>query len=341
MLLRTRISLWSLGLCLVGVAVCAGAEPIFPSATGTTWEFGRQGVEPAGMTRRIAGHENVDGKDLIKLETVIGDVVVRTEMLSVENSGVFCHQRTGHDGRTLPFDPPLTVIPWPLQVGTKWELEDEVAGSPMHQQFTVVSEEDVVVPAGSFHAFHLRCEQPWPISVTIERWFAPGVGYVKDVTTTHGPTGRLLGRVVTVLNKLSVVAPTPGPSATPTPTPTAAPEFALSPRAAKITLKVAKTRDGEAQTEFRTDAPEIFVSWSGENLPLNSYVRVAWVAADVGGIVDPNFVIDEKQTEITRSDLNARFTLSRPADGWAAGKYRLELYLDDQLMETVPVTIHD
>ena len=38
----------------------------------------------------------------------------------------------------------------------------------------------------------------------IERWFAPGRGIVKDVTTTRGPNGRLLSRATTVLMNFSV-----------------------------------------------------------------------------------------------------------------------------------------
>jgi hypothetical protein len=70
-------------------------------------------------------------------------------------------------------------------------------------------------------------------------------------------------------------------------------------------------------------------------------VRVAWIAEDVGDIVEPNFVIDETETELTTAKFGARFTLSRPRDGWAAGKYRLELYLDDQLTQTVKINIRD
>jgi hypothetical protein len=70
-------------------------------------------------------------------------------------------------------------------------------------------------------------------------------------------------------------------------------------------------------------------------------VRVAWIAEDVGDIVEPNFVIDETEAELTSAKFSARFTLSRPRDGWAAGKYRLELYLDDQLTQTVKINIRD
>jgi hypothetical protein len=66
---------------------------------------------------------------------------------------------------------------------------------------------------------------------------------------------------------------------------------------------------------------------------------VAWVAEDVGDLVEPNFVIDETETIAPTPDASARFTLGRPPDGWAEGKYRVEFYVDDTLTETVKVTI--
>jgi hypothetical protein len=118
-------------------------------------------------------------------------------------------------------------------------------------------------------------------------------------------------------------------------------DLVLSPPAAKITLEVAKERDGAAQDQFRSDVQDIFVRWAGEQLPVGAAVRVAWIAEDVGDLVPPNFVIDETETEVTTATFAARFTLSRPKDGWAPGKYRLALYLDEELVQTAKVTIKD
>jgi hypothetical protein len=376
MLLRGRLRTCKL---FVALLVFAGgsirAEPILPTADGTTWEYGRQGIEPASLTVRIAGKENVGGKELIRVETLAGDELTMTELWSVTDRGVLRHRITRSDGDPIVFDPPQTLVPAPLRPGVKWELEDEVEGTRMRQQFTVVGETDVDLAAGKFRAFHLRCEQPWPISITIDRWFVPGTGFVKDITTTRGPNGRLLSRVSTVLNKMSVIPPSPSPTPTPTPSPSpsasptptpaasaspspspapvtasslintptapAARDLMLVPTAAKMTLEVAKDRDGEPQDQFRSDVAEIFVRWNGEHLPVGSFVRVAWIAEDVGDLVPPNFIIDETETEVTTSTFGARFTLSRPKDGWAAGNYRLELYLDDTLIQTAKVSIRD
>src|SRR3712207_5251202 len=142
----------------------------------------------------------------------------------------------------------------------------------MHQQWTVAAEETVDVPAGRYHTFRFHCEQPWPISIAIDRWFAPGFGFVKDVTTTRGPTGRLLNRTTMVLTKLGETPP-PRPAATATAQPHAAPspvaaeppadgaspdeaaprESAESAGAPRVRLELSSEREGEPTTEFSSD----------------------------------------------------------------------------------------
>jgi hypothetical protein len=333
---------------LVSATATLRAEPILPTDNGATWEYEvrdpSKSPEPAPLTVRINGTEEVGARELLKLETLAEDVVTKTELVSVDERGVHCHQRAGADGKATILDPPQTIVPAPLKIDATWEVNDHVAGGGT-QQFKVVAQEDVTVPAGKFRAFRLRCEQPWPISTTTERWFAPGTGMVADVTTTRGPNGRLLSRATTMLKKFSVIPPpkdTSLPSITidaatpprPAATPTAAPNPA-------ILLEVTGARDGSPQTEFKSDARQIFVRWSGVNLPVGESVRVAWIAEDVGDLADPNFIIDEMDTTVETAEFGARFTLSRPTDGWAAGKYRVELYLGDELLQKLNVTITD
>lgn len=342
------------------VFLCAAtmlqANPMMPTSVGIIWEYSTNNHPPAqglSTTVEIVGTEELAGKNVLKVETRAAGVVTKTELISVSENGIYCHQRTGRDGNPVSFAPPQTVVPSPLKIGAKWELDDESGGAPMHQRFTAESEEVVNVPAGTYQAFRLHAEQPWPISVAVNRWFAPGIGVVKDVTTTRGPTGRLLSRATTVLTKVAQIAPretavlppspTPAPPAAP---PVPSPNSSLaapnaSPPRPTILLEAAAERDGEPRTEFTSDAPNIFVRWQGEALPINAPVRVAWVAEDVGDVAPPNFIVDETETIIARADFGTRFTLSRPQDGWATGQYRVDLYLDDELLQSLKVTISD
>ncbi len=323
-------------LCLfVSVATIAQAAPIFPTTTGTTWDYAQTGAEPSRFSISITGRETVAGQELMKLVTKDQGEIIQTQLVTATEKGLLFHGRRSADGTITSFEKPRVLLPFPLAVGGTWELDDDVAGMAMHQVFKVVAEESVKVPAGDFRAYHLHCEQPWPLSVSIDRWFAPGTGFVKDVTVTRGPTGRLLSRATTVLTKFSVVPPAPEPP--PSVTISIAPSTPTPPP--QVTLEVAAARDGPLTTAFQADAENIFVHWQGEHLALNTMVRVAWIAEDVGDLVEPNFVVDETETEVTAPEFGARFTLSRPSDGWAAGKYRLELYLDDVLSQKLEVSI--
>ena len=333
---------------LLGTASIARADVVMPTENGATWEYevrgGSPDGEPAALTVRINGTEQIGARELLKLETTAGDVVTKTELISVTEKGVLCHQRSGADGKATILEPPQTVVPLPLKIGATWEVNDHVSGGGT-QQFKITAEEDVTVPAGKFHAFRMRCEQPWPISTTTERWFAPGTGIIADVTTTRGPNGRLLSRATTMLKKFSVVPP-PADTSPPSITidaATGSPAAAAATPAPKpaILLEVSGERDGTPQTEFKSDARQIFVRWSGVNLPTGEILRVAWIAEDVGDVAPANFVVDEMETELESSEFAARFTLSRPTDGWAAGKYRVEVSLGDEVLQKLNVTIAD
>jgi hypothetical protein len=106
-----------------------------------------------------------------------------------------------------------------------------------------------------------------------------------------------------------------------------------------LTVEVSTDPSGGSKTEFKSDVENIYVRWHGHGLPEGARVRVAWIAEDVGDLVEPNFVVDETENAVPAPDASARFTLGRPPDGWAEGKYRVEFYVNDELEETVRVAI--
>ena len=340
-------------------ALAARADQLLPTADGTTWQYdfteelGGPSAGPgvnAAVTLRI-GRQTFEGKEFLKFETLTDSSVTKTELMTVDDQGTVCRARGGKDGRIAKLDPPQTILPGTLKVGDAWDSDGEVAGMEIHQHFTVTGEELVRVKAGSFRAFHIHCEDASVMSVTLDRWFMPGVGFVKETTVVRGPTGGLLQRTILELQKRPEViakpVATPSPSApptsaTPTPTPPIrGPEIEMKPAPAgkKLIVEVSTDPAGGSKSEFKSDVENIYVRWHGRDLPAGARVRVAWVAEDVGDLVEPNFVVDETETVAPASDANARFTLGRPPDGWAEGKYRVEFYINDELEETVNVTI--
>jgi hypothetical protein len=352
-----------LAVALLLAAVSARADQLLPTGDGTSWEYDATetltGAAPVHSVVTVhASKQLLDGKEVAKLETLSNNVVSKTELVSVDENGVACLARSGKDGKIAKLNPPETIIAAPLKVGGAWEA----AGMKMHQRFTVLAEENVTVPAGRFRAFHLQCKDSSLMSITLDRWFVPGTGFVKETTVVRGPgvmqgTTLELNKITEVLPKTVAAtspaapkpaAPLPNPSpksiaaasVAPPPQPEATPEESTAaPPSKKLTVEVSSDPAGGLQTEFKSNVVNIYVRWHGHDLPDGARVRVAWVAEDVGDLVEPNFVIDETETVAPSPNASARFTLGRPPDGWAEGKYRIEFYVDDLPVETVPVLI--
>ncbi|HEV3409823.1 MAG TPA: hypothetical protein VG095_05990 [Chthoniobacterales bacterium] len=336
-------------LLLAATAFAARAAGLVPTTPGTSWEYEvRNGAQSSHRMIRLVGREEIAGNELVRCETLEDGALLKTELIRIDERGVALHQRA--NGKTITFEPPQVIVPAPPALGATWDVHDPNPGGEQFRRFRFAAEEDITVPAGKFRAWRIECEQPWPVSSRLQRWFAPGVGFVKEVEVTRGPSGRLLSRVTTLLRRFSPgvssvadMAATERPSAEislanelPSSTPSE-----MSAPSPEIHLELASGRDGPATNEFRSDVPNIFVRWNGRHLPVDAPVRIAWIAEDVGDIAPPNFIVDEIERTVATPEFGGRFTLSRPKDGWAAGKYRAELYLEDELRATAHVTIRD
>lgn len=319
--------------------VFAHADQLLPTVEGTKWEY--DSIETLTGTAPVhsivivrASKQLLDKKEVVRLETFSGTGVIKTELVNVDDDGITCLTRSGSDGKVIRYYPPEPVIDVPLKVGTDWDVESFVEGIKTRQHFTIVAEEQVAVPAGRFKAFHLHGENASLLSTQVDQWFVPGTGFVKETTTVRGPG--LMHQVTLALRKvISPEQPKPAES----PTPATSPIPLSEPITKNLTVEVSANSSGGLQTEFKSDVANIYVRWQGHDLPENARIRVVWVAEDVGDLVDPNFIVDETETIAPIPNASARFTLGRPPDGWAEGKYRVEFYINDILTETVKVTI--
>src|ERR1700716_1110766 len=198
---------------LIGMIACTAAivraEALLPTADGTTWEYesteelgGPAAAAPTTVPLVVSvGRQTFEGKEFLKFETRTDDVLTRTELMTLDEHGLVCHVRGGKDGRMTKLDPPQTLVPATMKVGDAWESDGEVAGMEVRQRFKVVGEDPVRVPGGSFRAFHIHCEDASVMSVVLDRWFVPGVGFVRETTVVRGPTGGILQRATLELQK--------------------------------------------------------------------------------------------------------------------------------------------
>ena len=320
------------------------AAPIIPTAPGTAWRYNMtQEVDhglsvpdakpdPDGKIRapvvyRIDGTENVDGKELLKFEMHRAGVITNTDLLTVDERGVFCWARINLDGELVKFNPPQPMIAMPLKQGASWNFDGRAGDLKIHQDYEVIGEEDVQVPAGKFRAFRIHSEQTSPSPMTIDRWFAAGTGIVKDVTTMRAKNGDLLERVSLEL------AESPRVTDRPKVKPEAAPK--------KLSVSFAKDQFGKASATFSSGTPQIYARWQGQRLRKGAKVRAVWIAEniDIGEDVPPDYKVDEASAIAESPTAHGAFVLSRPEDGWAIGDYRAEFYVDDVLVETMKMKI--
>src|SRR6266446_223795 len=284
-----------LALVAVPIGFVSAAE-LIPTELGTGWRYNMTQEVGKGLRvpdskmdadekirrpvlYRIAGIENVDGKELLKFEMHRAGVVTNTDLLTVEEHGIICSARINVDGEMIKFSPPQTMIATPLKRGTSWTFDGQAGDMKVHQHYDVTGEEDVEVPAGEFHAFRIHGEQTSPSPMTIDRWFALGTGIVKDVTTMRATNGDLLQRISLELAERPKIVDRPEVK------PGAAPK--------KLSVSLAKEQFGKAATTFSSDTPQIYVRWQGQRLRKGAKVRAVWIAENIGDDAPPDYKVDE------------------------------------------------
>ncbi|PYI75174.1 MAG: hypothetical protein DMF04_10985 [Verrucomicrobia bacterium] len=106
----------------------------------------------------------------------------------------------------------------------------------------------------------------------------------------------------------------------------------------KLEASVSTSSKGDPLSVISADALQIVARWRGHGLRKNAKIRAVWIAQDTG-VAPIDFKVDEATAIAPVAGAFGKFTLSRPADGWATGKYRVEFYVDNELTETVDLTI--
>ena len=90
--------------------------------------------------------------------------------------------------------------------------------------------------------------------------------------------------------------------------------------------------DSAQTTSYAPDAPSFYCYYDLNNAPDETVVKGVWTLISAEGF-DPNQEIDS--AEVTGSDNTYYFALDRGADPWPVGQYKIDLYLNDELVQTV------
>lgn len=320
----------------------AFAAPIIPTAPGTSWRYNMTEEIGKGLNvpnikadadgkirlpvlYRLDGTEEVDGKNLFKFEMHRAGTVTNTDLLTVDEHGITCWARVNLDGELVKFNPPQTMIAVPIKKGASWNFDGRAGELKVQQHYDVTSEEKIDVPAGTFQSFRIHGEQTTPNRMTIDRWFAPGVGIVKDVTTMQDSKGDLLQRISLELAEAPKIAERPEVKPDTTPK--------------RLVVSLAKDRFGKATTSFTSNTPEIYARWQGQRLRQGANVKAVWIAENIGEDYPEDYKIDEASAVAATPTARGAFTLTRPEDGWMPGDYRVEFYVDGILVDSVKIKI--
>jgi hypothetical protein len=318
------------------------AAPVIPIEPGTTWRYNMteeigKGLDlsnvktdAGGKIRlpvlyRLEGTEDIDGKELLKFEMHRADTITNTDLLTVDEHGIICWARVNLDGELIKFIPPQTIIAAPLKKGASWNFNGRAGELKVQQNYNVLGEEKIDVPAGKFQVFRIHGEQMTPNRMTIDRWFAPGVGIVKDVTTMQDAKGDLLQRISLELAEAPKIVERP--------------EVKSDSAPKRLSVSLAKDRFGKATTTFSSKTPEIYARWQGQRLRQGATVKAVWIAENIGEDFPQDYKIDEASAVATSPTARGAFTLARPEDGWMPGDYRVEFHVDDVLVDTVKMKI--
>lgn len=186
--------LFMLSLLLIG-SVAMAAQNYYPMDVGNMWVLESQdGAERSTYTVEETGEQ----VRLLKMTTeTLGTEVTTTNRAFVEvaEDGLKLHKIVSELGSVfgaanVEFSPPATFFPFPMKLGTSWELEgttDVTLLGPVTITTTaeVIALEDVVTPAGTFkHCFKIRLRSKTRSAFSISRstlyqWLAPDIGPVR------------------------------------------------------------------------------------------------------------------------------------------------------------------
>src|SRR5262245_58504305 len=127
------------------------------------------------IVNQIAKVENIDGKSLSRLETVVNGEVKATEHLSSNDQGVFRDRLNG-----VEVTPPICILKYPVKEGQSWESDTKFGEQELKVSAREGRSEEVQVPAGKFQAAQAVVETSVNgMKISTTYWFAPDVGIVK------------------------------------------------------------------------------------------------------------------------------------------------------------------
>src|SRR5882672_1298454 len=112
-------------------------------------------------------------------------------------------------------------------------------------------------------------------------------------------------------------------------------------RAADVNIEVyiTSTPGGEEELSFAPDTPNLLAMFKTKGIKDGDKVRGVLIAEDVGDVAPANTKVLEKTLALDGDTDDGDFNFSKPTKGWPVGKYRVEVYVNDELATTTEFTV--
>jgi len=112
-------------------------------------------------------------------------------------------------------------------------------------------------------------------------------------------------------------------------------------KAGVVSVKVRMTAGPQnpPSTTFASNTPILYAIFKTEGAKTGDKIRGVLIAEDVGDVAPANTKVLETILEMDGDTETGDFTFSKPTNGWPVGKYRLKIYVNDELATTANFTI--
>jgi hypothetical protein len=107
----------------------------------------------------------------------------------------------------------------------------------------------------------------------------------------------------------------------------------------KVEAYMATGPEDEATTSFTSDATNIFVIFKTKGLKDGDKLHGVLIAEDVGDAAPANTKVLEKELAMDGDTDAGDFKFIKPTNGWPAGKYHVEIYVNDDLATKLKFTV--
>src|SRR5206468_509670 len=112
-------------------------------------------------------------------------------------------------------------------------------------------------------------------------------------------------------------------------------------KAGDVSVKVRMTAGPQdpPSTTFASNTPTLYAIFKTEGAKAGDKIRGVLIAEDVGDVAPANTKVLETILDVEGDTEAGDFSFSKPTNGWPVGKYRVQIYVNDELATTAKFTI--